>query len=143
MKYALTALFFFVIGVVVDGTPLDAISKSESHPEGPGGAYLIGAATITDFERLPEYRAIAEPLAEKGGYVVIASGVTGGNGAELLEGDWPAEGLLFIERYDSMKELLDFANSAEFAEAKKLRDQVADVHFMLALESGERGTTAD
>ena len=143
MKYALTALIFFAVGVVIDGTPLDLWTKSESHAEENDGAYLIGAATITDFERLPEYRAIAEPLAEEGGYIVIASGVAGGEGAVLLEGDWPTKGLLFIERYDSMKELLDFANSAEFAEAKKLRDQVADVHFMLALKGGERGTTAD
>ena len=118
-------------------------NKSETYGEENDGAYLIGAATITDFDRLPEYRAIAEPLAEEGGYVIIASGVAGGEGAVLLEGDWPTEGLLFIERYDSMEELLDFANSEEFTEAKKLRDQVADVHFMLALKGGERGTTAD
>lgn len=104
---------------------------------------MIGAATITDFERLPEYRAIAEPLARKGGYEIVASGVADGEGARLLEGDWPATGLIFIEEYDSMAALIEFAESSEFAEAKHLRDQVANVHFMIALQGGERGTSAE
>lgn len=100
-------------------------------------AYLIGAATITNHEKLPQYRAVAEPLAhELGGYRVLASGFAG-QSAELLEGQWPAEGLLFIERYDSLTGLKAFINSPEFQKAKQLRDQVADVHFMIALQSGD------
>lgn len=104
-------------------------------------AYLIGAATITDFENLPNYRAKAEPLARQGGYVVMASGDTESGSAKLLEGEWPATGLLFIEKYDSMDDLMAFANSAEFAKLEDLRNTVADVHFMFALPSGVNGTT--
>jgi uncharacterized protein (DUF1330 family) len=96
-----------------------------------GQVYLVGAVTITDPDRLSEYRAIAEPLAHRaGGYVPIAFGEPG-----MIEGDVPASGLLFIERYDSMEGLNAFIQSEEFQQAKKLRDQVADVHFMLTLEA--------
>ena len=45
----------------------------------------------------------------------------------------------FIERYDSLEGLDAFLNSPEFQEAKKLRDQVADVHFMMWLPELEEG----
>ncbi len=99
--------------------------------------YLVGAATITDYSRLPEYRKIAEPLARKGGYEVIAAANVDTSKGVLLEGEWPAQGLFFIERYESMEKLQSFVNSEEFQQAKLLRDQVADVHFMFALEQGE------
>ena len=93
--------------------------------------YLIGAVTITDPERLPEYRAIAEPLAERaGGYVPLAF-----SEPTMIEGDRPTAGLYFVERYDSIEGLRAFIGSKEFQEAKVLRDQVADVHFMLAIDA--------
>ena len=91
--------------------------------------YLVGAVTITDPGRLPEYQAIAGPLATSmGGYRPLAYAAP-----EMIEGKSPSQGSLFIERYDSLEGLKAFINSDEFREAKKLRDQVADVHFMLWL----------
>lgn len=93
--------------------------------------YLVGSATITNPERLPEYQAIAGPLAEQtGGYVPLAF-----SAPEMIEGTVPTQGLMFVERYDSMEGLEAFINSEEFAEAKKLRNQIADVHFMLILDA--------
>ena len=91
--------------------------------------YLVGSVTITDPERLPDYQKIAGPLAAKhGGYIPLALGE-----ATVIEGELPAAGSYFIERYDSLEGLNRFVNSPEFQEAKKLRDEVADVHFMMWL----------
>lgn len=93
--------------------------------------YLIGAVTITDPERLPEYQAVAGPLAaETGGYVPLAF-----SEPRSIEGEAPAPGLFFVERYDSLEGLENFVRSPEFRRAKKLRDEVADVHFMLAIDA--------
>ena len=100
------------------------------------GVYLIGAVTVTDPERLPEYQAITGPLAGAiGGYVPLAF-----SQPILIEGDvqHPQSGY-FIERYDSVEGLNAFLNSPEFQQAKKLRDQVADVHFMVWLPALEEG----
>jgi len=91
--------------------------------------YLVGAVSISDPDRLPEYQAIAGPLAGKmGGYQPLAYA-----SPEMIEGESPTAGFYFIERYDSLAGLQAFVTSPEFQEAKKLRDQVADVHFMMWL----------
>ncbi|MGD2008589.1 MAG: DUF1330 domain-containing protein [Cellvibrionales bacterium] len=141
----LACVLCFLLGVFV-ATALPALGvHSSGDPEAngspPNPAYLIGAATITDFDALPSYRKIAEPLAERYGYEVIASGTANSPEIILLEGTWPAQGLWFIERYESMSALLAFARSDEYREAKQVRKTVADVHFMLAIEGGERGTS--
>lgn len=103
----------------------DSLATSEAEK----AVYLIGAVTINDHERLPQYQAIAGPLAAKaGGYVPLAL-----SKPNMIEGDLPTAGSYFIERYDSLEGLMSFVNSAEFQEAKKFRDEIADVHFMMWL----------
>lgn len=98
--------------------------------------YLVGAVTITDAERLPQYQAIAGPLAGRmGGYRPLAYA-----DPRMIEGEVPTTGSYFIERYDSLEGLQAFVNSPEFREAKKLRDQVADVHFMMWLPAISPGS---
>jgi uncharacterized protein (DUF1330 family) len=108
-----------------------------SHPsQSKEAVYLVGAVTITDPERLPEYQAIAGPLAGKlGGYLPLAFAAPG-----LIEGQMPADALYFIERYDSLEGLQGFIASPEFRQAKLLRDQVADVHFMMWLPAIDSGS---
>jgi len=91
--------------------------------------YLVGTVTITDPERLPDYQQVAGPLAGKyGGYIPLAYAE-----ANMIEGELPTAGGYFIERYDSLEGLNRFMNSPEYRQAKKLRDEVADVHFMMWL----------
>lgn len=91
--------------------------------------YLIGSVTVNDYERLPDYQAIAGPLAAHvGGYMPLAYSVP-----NMIEGSISTGGRYFIERYDSLEGLTKFLNSSEFQEAKKLRDEIADVHFMMWL----------
>ena len=83
-----------------------------------------------------EYQAIAGPLAGKlGGYLPLAFAAPG-----LIEGQMPADALYFIERYDSLEGLQGFIASPEFRQAKLLRDQVADVHFMMWLPAIDSGS---
>jgi uncharacterized protein (DUF1330 family) len=92
--------------------------------------YVIGAVTITDPERLPEYQAIAQPLARQaGGYEPLAF-----SEPVMIEGERPTVGKYFVERFDSRDALKGFLESAEYREAKVLRDEVADVHFLLAID---------
>ena len=103
----------------------DSLATSEAEKS----VYLIGAVSINNHERLPQYQAIAGPLAAKaGGYVPLAL-----SKPNMIEGDLPTAGSYFIERYDSLEGLMSFVNSAEFQEAKKFRDEIADVHFMMWL----------
>jgi uncharacterized protein (DUF1330 family) len=121
---------------VIASLTFTAYSKEQQTAAPSGGVYLIGAVTVTDPERLPEYQAIAGPLAgSTGGYVPLAF-----SQPNLIEGDLqhPQSGY-FIERYDSLEGLNAFLNSPEFQQAKKLRDQVADVHFMMWLPELEEG----
>jgi uncharacterized protein (DUF1330 family) len=97
--------------------------------------YLIGAVTTIDSERLPEYQKRAGPLAAtSGGYVPLAF-----SEATMIEGQAPSTGQFFIERYDSLEGLNRFINSPEYAEAKLIRDEVADVHFMMWLPALDPG----
>jgi len=98
--------------------------------------YLVGSVTITDPERLPEYQKIAGPLAAKsGGYVPLAL-----DSPNIIEGELPAAGAYFIERYDLIEGLNKFVNSPEFQEAKKFRDEIADVHFMMWIPAIPEGS---
>ena len=109
-----------------------ALTYTWLKPPAPDDAvYLVGAVTITDAERLPEYQAVAGPLAARtGGYVPLAF-----SEPRMLEGERPTQGLYFVERYDSLEGLYAFIESEEFQAAKMLRDQVADVHFMLVVDA--------
>ena len=98
--------------------------------------YLVGSVTVTDPERLPEYQKIAGPLAARtGGYIPLAH-----HNPNIIEGELPAAGSYFIERYDSIEGLNKFINSPEFQEAKKFRDEVADVHFMMWVPAIAKGS---
>lgn len=124
LVYVVGLIFVAVTSSVVTRVYLDSAVSD-------GAVYLIGAVTITDAKRLPEYRAIAEPLAaQRGGYVPLAF-----SEPTMLEGEPPSEGLYFIERYDSMSGLKAFIESEEFQEARIMRDKVANVHFMLAIDA--------
>ena len=57
----------------------------------------------------------------------------------MIEGQAPSTGQFFIERYDSLEGLNRFINSPEYADAKLIRDEVADVHFMMWLPSLDPG----
>jgi ketosteroid isomerase-like protein/uncharacterized protein (DUF1330 family) len=97
----------------------------------PKPAYLIASSRPIHPERMDPYRQAAGPLARAAGLEILASG---NPALHVLEGKWTLEGGLTIERYRSMDDLLAFWNSPGYREAKKLRDGLVDMNFIVALE---------
>ena len=119
----LTAL---IVAFAALSSALTALYLQASNDE---AVYVIGAVTITDPERLPEYRAISEPMAHRlAGYTPLAF-----SQPELLDGELPVSARYFVERYDSREQLDAFLRELEASGGLDLRHEVADMHFMVAL----------
>ena len=67
---------------------------------------------------------------------VLAAGDSGSS-VRVLEGDWPFEGRLIVEKFASMDALLSFWNSPEYQAAKKLREGHIEANFIIAVEPEE------
>lgn len=91
-------------------------------------AYMIVTAKIADRDTfIGGYGATAAALVEKfGGKYVLR-----GPGAELLEGDFGDGASMVISEWSDKAAALNFWNSPEYAEAKKLRADVADCQVLL------------
>jgi uncharacterized protein (DUF1330 family) len=91
-------------------------------------AYMIVTASIRDREQFVSgYGAAAAALLPQfGGHYVLR-----GPGAMTLEGDWPDGASMVISEWPDKESALNFWNSPEYAEARKLREGLADVQVML------------
>lgn len=91
MKQKLSASYVFSLVIVAAVSSLTTlIVTQETHATSEAGEpeYLIGAVTVNDQERLPEYQAIAGTLAAKaGGYVPLAHAMP-----NMIEGEAPTDG---------------------------------------------------
>jgi uncharacterized protein (DUF1330 family) len=122
-RVKLAILLIATVGVSIAGTAHYLQSVSQH------AVYVIGAVTVTDPERLPEYQAVAQPMAHRlSGYTPLAF-----DQPLVLEGELPLDARYFVERFSSMTELEAFLAEMEKSGALALRDAAADVHFMLAL----------
>ncbi len=103
--------------------------NADDTPENP--IYVIVSATITKPDQITDYAKAAEPLAKQAGMELLVNGKV-----HLLEGEWTHRGhIVVVEKYSSMDELLHFWYSPEYQEAKKLREGVVDVDFVVAVEA--------
>ena len=94
-------------------------------------AYLVISAQIRDRERfLAGYAPAAAALTESfgGEYVLRAPG------AEVIEGEHPG-GSVVISKWPDRAAALAFWESAEYAEARKLREGIADCQVLLVDEA--------
>tara|TARA_R110000765_G_scaffold59786_3_gene115953 strand:+ start:1937 stop:2242 length:306 start_codon:yes stop_codon:yes gene_type:complete len=91
-------------------------------------AYMIVTAKIKDRDAfISGYGAAAGALVEKfGGKYVLR-----GPGAQLLEGDFGDGASMVISEWPDKEAATAFWNSPEYAEAKKLREDIADVQVLL------------
>ena len=90
--------------------------------------YMIITAVIHDREAfLAGYAAATAPLVERfgGRYVMRAPG------AQALEGGFGEGGSVAISEWSDRDAALRFWNSPEYAEARPLRDGLADVQVIL------------
>ncbi len=86
-------------------------------------AYMIVLAKIADRERfLSGYGQAAAALIQKhGGRYLLR-----GPGVQVLEGDWGDGAGAVISEWPDMDRLRAFWDSPEYAEVKKLREDIAD-----------------
>lgn len=91
-------------------------------------AYMIVTADISDRDRfISGYGKTAGALVEKfgGRYVLM------GPGAELLEGDFGDGASMVISEWPDKESARRFWNSPEYAEAKKLREGIAECQVVI------------
>jgi uncharacterized protein (DUF1330 family) len=91
-------------------------------------AYMIVTAKVRDREAfIAGYGAAAAALIPKfGGEYLLR-----GPGAELLEGEFGDGASMVISKWPDREAARAFWNSPEYAEAKKLREGLADVQVLL------------
>jgi uncharacterized protein (DUF1330 family) len=91
-------------------------------------AYMIVTAKIADREAfINGYGAAAGALvAQFGGKYVLRA-----PGAQLLEGGFGDGASMVISEWETKEDALKFWNSPEYAEAKKLREGVANCQVLL------------
>ena len=95
-------------------------------------AYIVVSSKLIKPDAIGPYLAAAGPLAQAAGIEIL--GRSSDSELLVLEGEWPYEEGITIERFRSMKALKEFWYSEAYQEAKKLRDGVAKINFIVALE---------
>jgi uncharacterized protein (DUF1330 family) len=110
------------------------IGMPVAHAQNEKAAYLIASPSSAPNapERAAAYGKAAGPLAKAAGMQMLGSGE--GSTIQVLEGTFPYKGRLVVEKYRSMKALLDFWKSPAYQEAKKNRNEA---NFIIAVEAVE------
>ena len=97
--------------------------------------YVVVSGRILHPDKLAPYVEASRPLAEAAGLEFLAD-----SKPVLLEGKWPyEEGNVAVEKFSSKEELEKFWNSDAYKEAKKLREGVVDIDFIVAVEAPAEG----
>src|SRR5437763_4183297 len=104
--YMLSLICAFALGAVISGGNRGAVSNAKvaavSAPADPP-AYLLAVGTrLKPPEALAAYREAAGPLARAAGYELLATQPTKAT-VQVLEGQWPYEGFVTLEKFTSMK----------------------------------------
>ena len=97
-------------------------------------AYLVASVSVREPEKMRPYLEAANPLFAAAGVELFALGASGKT-VNVLEGEWPFEGVLQIYKCASMDALLTFWNSPEYQAAIKLREGIVETNFTVAIES--------
>ena len=96
--------------------------------------YVIVSGQVINAEGLDAYGEAAAPPAQAAGIEVLARREV----AELdvVEGSWPFDGFVAVERFRSMDDFLAFWNSPEYQAAIKLREGKVKLDFVVAVNGG-------
>jgi uncharacterized protein (DUF1330 family) len=90
-------------------------------------AYVVVDIEVHDRERYETYKRMAPPsIALYGGRYVTRGGET-----NVLEGDWTPKRFVILE-FPTMEQARAWWGSAEYAEAKALRQSIATTRMVLA-----------
>ena len=137
--HLLSLVCAFLMGALTFGVFGDAHSaEKRATPPADPPAYLLAVGTrLKPPEALAEYRRAAGPLALAAGYQQLATQPNKAS-VHLLEGQWPYEGFVTLEKFTSMKDLLSFWKSDGYQSAKKLRADAIKMDFIIAVEGARQ-----
>ena len=122
------------LGVLLSGI-VDPVALAQV--EEPEPVYLVVAGQVIDAEGLEAYAEAAGPGAQAAGIEVLARGDVAD--LQVLEGAWPYEGFLVVERFRSTDDLLSFWNSPEYQAAIKLREGKVRLDVAVAVPAAVEG----
>lgn len=128
MQHKLAYLVIFIIGLGT-GASLSRVGAAENAPQ---PAYLIVSSDRNSGVSGADYAAYqqaAGPLARAAGLAMTASAQQ----PVVFEGTWPYQ-TVAIERFDSMDTLKAFWYSDAYQSAKKLREGLSTVNFIVGVE---------
>jgi uncharacterized protein (DUF1330 family) len=112
------------------------VALAQENGKGEKAAYLIAATSPVSApaDRMAKYSEAAGPLARQAGMQLLGAGQVGSGTLQVLEGKFPYQGRVAVERFRSMKALVDFWNSPAYQEAKKFRNEA---NFIIAVEAAQ------
>ena len=116
------------LGVLLGGfvEPAAMAGEEEAEP-----VYVIVSGQVIDATGLDAYGEAAGPAAQAAGIEVLARREVAE--VEVVEGNWPFDGFVAVERFRSMDDFLAFWNSPEYQAAIKLREGKVSLDFVVAL----------
>jgi len=134
-SYFLSLAGAFALGALTFGGSNKAVVADKGVPAAADPpAYLVAVGKrLKPPEALAAYRQAAGPLAMAAGYQLLATQPSKAT-VQVLEGQWPYEGFVTLEKFTSMKDLLNFWNSDGYQSAKKLRADAIKMDFIIAVE---------
>lgn len=89
-------------------------------------ALIIVDIEVRDLVRYEDYKRLASAaIAAYGGRYLVRGGKS-----EVLDGEWHPRRLVVLE-FDSMEKAKAWRDSAEYAEAKKVRDECARANMIV------------
>jgi len=129
--YTVAAITGVLIGFILRG---QASSPETTTAGTERPAYLIVSVVEPDDPTLMQpYQEASGPLGrEMAGAQPLGFAAPGE--VEVLEGNWDMPGLLLVEQFTSMDALKSYWSSPEYTEVKKLRDGLAEVNFIVAID---------
>ena len=130
IKYSLLVGAAMGIGYAL-GTHQSTVTAAKE----PYAYMVVSTKLLTDRSELAAYSEKAGPLARAAGIEVLAGRPD--RTVTVLEGEWPYEEGILIERFTSMKALKEFWYSDGDQEAKKLRDGIVKANFIVAVNGVE------
>ena len=137
--YLLSLICAFALGALTSSENGSAVSTARvvdaSAPADPPAYLLAVGKRLKPPEALAGYLKAAGPLAMAAGYQQLATQPTKAT-VQVLEGQWPYEGFVTLEKFKSMKDLLNFWNSDGYQSAKQLRPDAIKMDFVIAVEGG-------
>lgn len=87
--------------------------------------YIIARIEVTDWDQYREYMEATPDILERyGGQFIVRGGRT-----ETLEGREESARVVVV-RFPSFEKAIEFYHSAEYSQARKLREGAATVHFI-------------